>query len=284
MMDYELELLDRIEAVKKYVQGKESDFYMSFSGGRDSTAVSHLVDMALPGNKIPRVFINTGIEYNAIVEFVHGCGDPRLVELMPRKPIISLLKEVGYPFKSKEHSLKIHYYKRGSQSPNIMKYKRGGQFGCPKCLMYQYGDDFKLNISNRCCYELKKDPVHKWAHGRIAITGMMKDEGGERTTLQCLTKTTFNPFAKIDKEWEDEFIKLEKIPLCKLYYPPYNFKRTGCKGCPYNLHLQEQLDTMARLMPVEERQCEIIWKPVYDEYRRINYRLKKDVQEKSFDD
>jgi hypothetical protein len=41
---------------------------------------------------------------------------------------------------------------------------------------------------------------------------------------------------------------------------------------------------MARLMPVEERQCEIIWKPVYDEYRRINYRLKKDVQEKSFDD
>ena len=24
-------------------------------------------------------------------------------------------------------------------------------------------------------------------------------------------------------------------------------------------------------------ECEIIWKPVYDEYRRIGYRLRKDV-------
>jgi hypothetical protein len=39
---------------------------------------------------------------------------------------------------------------------------------------------------------------------------------------------------------------------------------------------------MARLMPEEEKQCEIIWKPVYDEYRRIGYRLKKDIQLKLF--
>lgn len=66
----------------------------------------------------------------------------------------------------------------------------------------------------------------------------------------------------------------------ELYYPPYNFKRTGCKGCPYALGLQEQLEVMYTLMPEEYRQCELIWKPVYDEYRRIGYRLKKSIQTK----
>lgn len=30
------------------------------------------------------------------------------------------------------------------------------------------------------------------------------------------------------------------------------------------------------LFPNERKQCEIIWKPVYAEYRRLGYRLRKD--------
>ena len=62
--------------------------------------------------------------------------------------------------------------------------------------------------------------------------------------------------------------------LCELYYEPYNFKRTGCAGCPYALDLQKQLETMTLLLPIERNKCEMIWKPIYDEYRRLNYRLK----------
>jgi len=64
-MDNELLLIDRIEAIKtankKY--DLEHNAYLSFSGGKDSTVLHYLLDMALPNNKIPRVFINTGIEY-----------------------------------------------------------------------------------------------------------------------------------------------------------------------------------------------------------------------------
>ena len=74
----------------------------------------------------------------------------------------------------------------------------------------------------------------------------------------------------------------ESIALCPLYCQPYNFKRTGCKGCPFSLDLQEQLEIMERYLPNERRQCEMIWKPVYDEYRRINYRLKQNEQIKLF--
>lgn len=83
---------------------------------------------------------------------------------------------------------------------------------------------------------------------------------------------------------EDWYIKERNIRLCELYYPPYNFIRTGCKGCPFNLNLQKDLDTMEELLPNERKACEVIWKPVYEEYRRIDYRLTKSEQIKLFDD
>lgn len=94
--------------------------------------------------------------------------------------------------------------------------------------------------------------------------------------------TKFKPLNPVSDEWEDEFIKRNGIRLCDLYYPPFNFKRTGCKGCPYNRDIQHDLEIMALYLPAERAQCEMIWKPVYDEYRRIGYRLKKDEQTKLF--
>lgn len=86
----------------------------------------------------------------------------------------------------------------------------------------------------------------------------------------------------ISEEWQEWFIQRENIELCKLYYEPYSFARTGCKGCPFALDLQEQLGTMAKYLPAERKQCEFIWKPVYDEYRRLGYRLKPYESEKLF--
>ena len=40
------------------------------------------------------------------------------------------------------------------------------------------------------------------------------------------------------------------------------------------MHLQRELDTLDKYFPLERKQCEIIWKPVYEEYRRIGYRLR----------
>ena len=61
--------------------------------------------------------------------------------------------------------------------------------------------------------------------------------------------------------------------MCSLYYPPYNFERTGCKGCPFNMKLKEQLAVMEKLLPDEYKQCQLIWGKVYDEYKRREYRL-----------
>ena len=89
--------------------------------------------------------------------------------------------------------------------------------------------------------------------------------------------------APLNPDFEKWYIETRNIKLCELYYPPYNFLGTGCKGCPFNPNLEEDLFTLGQLLPNERKQCEYIWKPVYDEYRRIGYRLSKIDEDKLFD-
>ena len=191
-IDNELLLVDRLDVIRK-VNNKydlETNAYISFSGGKDSTILHYLIDMALPNNRIPIVFINTGIEYNDIVKFVKELAskDDRFVILKPTKPIKQVLEKYGYPFKSKEHSLYVSVYQnKGTESKTIQRYlnpsKNRESFGCPSILKYQFTNDFTIKISNQCCYKLKKEPVKKWAkenNKSITITGMRRDEGGTR--------------------------------------------------------------------------------------------------------
>lgn len=302
MKDFEFLLFDRIEKIKQINEqyDLENNAYISFSGGKDSTILHYLIDFALPNNKIPRVFINTGIEYNDIVEFVKELqkNDDRFVIISSKKNIKQILENYGYPFKSKEHSDRLNQFQNGNLSDYVKYYigleskkKKGRK--CPKKLFYQFSNDFTLKVSDKCCYQLKKSIANKFQQEykkSIFLTGMRKEEGGQRINIKGCILTDkngklkkFHPLLVVDEEWENSFIEHFNISLCKLYYPPFNFKRTGCKGCPFNLNLQEQLDTMEKLLPNEYKQCEIIWKPVYDEYRRIGYRLKKYKQINIFD-
>lgn len=284
-LDFACDLQDRIAKILAINEQYDllNNAYISFSGGKDSVVLSHLIDIALPGNDIPRVFANTGIEYLDMVRFVKSIAstDKRFVILNQTRNIKNTLNDYGYPFKSKEHSLRVYVFHHGSTANSIKYYidysiKKG--FKCPKILLYQFSDTF-YNYSNKCCYKLKKDLVHAWQiknHFKICITGMRSSEGGARKNLSCLTNNgkKFHPLIVVSDDWESEFIRRYDIKLCKLYYAPFNFKRTGCKGCPFNLHLQDDLDILYKLLPNEYYQCIYLWKSVYDEYIRIGYRLK----------
>lgn len=302
--DFELTLFDRIEVIKTLNKkvDLEKNAYISFSGGKDSTILHYLIDMALPDNKIPRVFINTGIEYNYIVEFVNELAskDNRFVIIKPSQAIKPMLENFGYPFKSKQHSHNLAIYWRNKDKKEFnLSLKRylgiiesNTLFRCPNQLKYQFTKSFNLKCSDMCCMKMKKEPVKKWQkenNRNIALTGMRKEEGGQRASLKGCVITDksnnvvkFHPLLVVNDNFENWFIQKNNIKLCKLYYEPFNFKRTGCKGCPFALDLQEQLTIMETYLPNERKQCEMIWEPVYKEYRRLDYRLKKDEQMKLF--
>ena len=305
--EFEFILEDRIAKIKAINEqfDLEHNAYISFSGGLDSVVLSKLIDMALPNNTIPRVYANTGIEYIEIVKFVKSKAkeDKRFYIVNQTKNIRKTLEEYGYPFKSKEHSMRVDKFnKNKNKNKNyIKKYLEGydfknnkpSKFVCPKILLYQFKKNGEYNYSNQCCYKLKKAILHQWQKENkksITITGMKNEEGGNRARLTCITDNgkKFHPLIVVSNEWENQLIEREREQICDLYKPPYNFKRTGCKGCPYDLNIQETLNTMYKLLPNEYKQCLHIWKPVYDEYIRIGYRLKyypheKGVQMNIFD-
>ncbi len=178
---------------------------------------------------------------------------------------------------------------------SIKSYLGEGNWGpmmqCPKMLRYQFTPEFKerLKVSDKCCVNLKEKPMAEWAresNKTIAILGLMQAEGGRRIHSKCLAFNkdklkAFQPLTVITKEWEEWFIDEYNVEICKIYYPPYNRNRSGCLGCPFSLHLQEELDMLERFSPSERKKAELIWKPVYDEYRRIGFRLKKEYEEEN---
>ena len=298
MTDNEFMLFDRLTKIKATIEKYgEENFYLSFSGGKDSTVLHELLDLAIPGNTIPRVYANTGIELNLVRQFVQDKAeqDQRVVIIKPSQPIKKVLEENGYPFKSKEHSFYLETYQRNkAYTKTVNRYlypsEKRKSFGCPQVLRYQFTPDFDLKISDKCCNELKKKPLKQWQKENnkpYSIVGLRQAEGGQRNNTKCLAFNgnklkAFHPLAIVGDDFIEWFIEEYNVELSAVYYPPYNFKRTGCKGCPFALHLQNELETLERYFPKERQQCEIIWKPVYDEYRRLNYRLKDGGQLKWF--
>ena len=289
MTENEFLLQDRLQKIQQIINKYgENNFYISFSGGKDSTVLHYLIDLALPNNKIPRVYANTGIELNMIRDFVYDMAkkDDRLVIIKPTTPIRQMLEKEGYPFKSKEHSHNVDIFQRNGWTKTTQRYlypdNERTRYRCPKILRYQFENVNCLRISDKCCKRLKEDSLAKWSKENkkpYSIIGIMASEGGRRNRAQCLAFRgkkfkNFQPLVPMTKEWENWFINEYNINICDIYKPPYNFERTGCKGCPFAIDIQNELDTLQKYFPNERKQCEIIWKPVYEEYRRLGYRLK----------
>ena len=293
MTENEFILSDRLQKIRQIInQYGEENFYISFSGGKDSTVLSKLVDMAIPSNNIPRVYADTGIELNMIRDFVCSMAewDWRVKIIKPSTPIIPMLEAEGYPFKSKVFSRYIDRFRRIGYTKSVLVFVGrgsktwGSRYSCPSKLQYLFSQDYWYDfpISAKCCDRLKKDNFHKYSKfsGRkYGISGIMRSEGGGRDKAECLVFSNkklirFQPMSILTKDWEEWFIEKYNDEICDIYKEPYNFPRTGCKGCPFAIQLQHELDVLQEHFPAERKQCEIIWKPVYDEYRRIGYRLK----------
>lgn len=284
-------LSDRVQKIRQIAKdfNLEDNGYIAFSGGKDSTVLHHLIDIALPENKIPRIFANTGIDFILIRQFVReiATADSRFFILNPTQDLKKMFSEIGYPFKSKFHSHICDIYSRQGKSGCVLKYaepEKNTPKSCPKILQFQFNSPLPFKISDKCCYKMKKEPFKKYekkSGRKIGITGMRREEKGLRENLSCITYEKgeihrFHPLAVCNFEFIEEFIKRFNVRVCALYRAPYGFLRTGCVGCPYNIKLQQELDTLEKLLPNERKRCEYLWHEVYSEYRRIGYRLRKE--------
>lgn len=215
---------------------------ISFSGGKDSTVLVHIVRNILKID-LPIIFVNTGNEYKEIVKFATQKYENTTV-LYPKVHLKKVIEKYGFPLISKDYSKMIYELK--NNSPHAQRYLSGIQKDGKKTLFilpekYRYLVSEKFSCSDKCCYCLKKQPTSKLN----TITAEMASESILRE--KSWLRTGCNSFGKIKSKskpfsiWTEKDImeckKLFNIEFCEIYND-YRINRTGCMFCGFGTHLE----------------------------------------------
>ena len=83
--------------VRAWYEHFDGQVYVSFSGGKDSTVLKHVVDSMY--DDVPSVFVNTGLEYPEVRRF--ALSFPGVVRIDPAMKFYEIVERYGYPVVSK---------------------------------------------------------------------------------------------------------------------------------------------------------------------------------------
>ncbi|MDE8755653.1 phosphoadenosine phosphosulfate reductase family protein [Pectobacterium polaris] len=281
-----MSLDDKITITKRRIRDFydyfDGDVYCSFSGGKDSTVLRHIVkDMGL---KMPFVFSNTGLEMPEIVDFVRkqASEDENVVQVRPRVPFNQVWQEYGLPIGSKKVAKMIRVLQEGDTGRNSNMHKlyntginSKGQFARSWKIPEKWRvfvSDAAPRITDLCCDFLKKEPLDTYAKesDRHGISAIMADEGGQRETrTQCNVYDGRRPNCAPMLFWLEsdiwEYIKLHNVEICEVYFDreingrriPAE-KRTGCMFCGFGVHMEKGMNRFQRMAITHPRQHSIV--------------------------
>lgn len=150
--------------ITEWYEHYDGQVYISFSGGKDSTVLAHLVRSMYPD--VPLVFCNTGLEYPELVEFVK-CFEN--VEIMiPQMNFVEVIRKYGFPVTTKEQAHYIKQYKRNPTCPNSIRILTGTNPETGKISTFKLSQKWQplltapFKVSDECCKVMKKQPFYKY--------------------------------------------------------------------------------------------------------------------------
>ena len=248
-----------------------NEYYLSYSGGRDSHLLYWFIKEYLKDDKIKIVGINTYMEHHEIRKRIYDNCD---IVLLPTKKPFEIKKEYGIPCFSKEQDFYIYYYQKalreGREPTKTYMDKINGTYktgyGLSKKAREYVLSGKAHRITHMCCHYLKKEPARKFEKetGLKPILGIRAGESNlrKRQYTSCFTKDKkFTPIWDLTDELMESIYKKYNIEVPKVYE---HVCRTGCMGCPYGSWKGE---TEKELKLIDENQKKFVceyFKESYD--------------------
>lgn len=274
----------------------------SISGGADSDCMMDVVTRLSAGREkdVRYVFFNTGIEMQATKEhiaFLQDKYDVPIEEVKPKQSVPRACQLHGVPFMSKRdaeyierlqrHGFKFEDRPFAELYEEYPKCKAALRWWCDewgegsmmsigrhkglKEYMVANPPDFK--ISPRCCDCAKKEPAAKASEDAdITFIGIRKAEGGARMTTYktCFIdgkhgKQHFPLFwwSDVDRAAYERAFNVQHSRA----YTEYGCTRTGCAGCPFGSHFEDELKMLDQFEPALANAARSIFGKAY-EYTR----------------
>lgn len=168
--------------IRQWYEHFDGDVFVSYSGGKDSTVLLHLVRQLYPDVKA--VFSNTGLEYPCIVDMakkqenitiIRPTWGGRAKEIGKKPDDVAVFRDVvkifGYPIISKDVSGSIDDARKGKPGEKErQRWQRlTGKSVCSDGRKNPYNLErymplywLPIRITDRCCHIFKKDPIRKY--------------------------------------------------------------------------------------------------------------------------
>ena len=250
--------------------------YCSVSFGKDSTCLLHIIRSIPYLSDIPAVYVNTGLEYPEINNFMRNFDN--VTVLRPKMNFRQVIEKYGYPVVSKEVSRRVQYAKKavaeGREATHgdylklcglaVDKNGNKSQFNCEK---WKFLLDAPFNCSSECCTVMKKNPLKQYEKetGRVPIVATMASESRLRKEHWlihgCNAFDAKRPMSQPMSFWTEqdvlEYLVKYQVPYASVYgdilqdengkYYTTGAQRTGCMFCMFGCHLEKQPNRFQKL-------------------------------------